>query len=65
MMGWLREISRALFDALLAHWREPRRTRILGGSDALKRRVDDHIRLRSRPERDDEFGGPANRRRDE
>ncbi len=52
-MSWLREMCRALFDALLEHWRSPRRTRLLGGDDELQRKVQAHIRLRSK----ESFGG--------
>ncbi len=52
-MSWLREIVRAIADALLEHWRAPRRTRILGGDEALARKVQAHIRLRQR----DTYGG--------
>ncbi len=50
-MTWLRELARALFDALLAHWREPRRTKVVGGTDELKAKIDTHIKLRAQEDR--------------
>jgi hypothetical protein len=47
-MTWLREVCRALFDALIEHWRSPRRSRIVGGDDSLRERVRRHIRLRGK-----------------